>query len=192
GADLSGDDNGWTPLHHAALFSPPTLITYLIAHGLSPFATTHRGLTPLDIITAYSPIPGRADVALLLEESMRSSEGETLPPEENEKPRRHTSKRIRMEERQERRKRGEEKMKRKRGREGIREGVSRILGIPRGWWRSHNASFSDQSDSESENEDGNDHESDAEPESHFSLTSASATLVDDSLYTPPPSYTSML
>ncbi|KAI3622065.1 dil and ankyrin domain containing protein [Moniliophthora roreri] len=192
GADVSGDNNGWTPLHHAALFSPPTLITYLIAHGLSPFATTHRGLTPLDIITAYSPIPGRADVALLLEESMRSSEGETLPPEENEKPRRHTSKRIRMEERQERRKRGEEKMKRKRGREGIRESVSRILGVPGGWWRSNNASFSDQSDSESENEDGHDHESDTESESHFSLTSTSASPMDDSLYTPPPSYTSML
>ncbi|KAK7059043.1 hypothetical protein VNI00_001667 [Paramarasmius palmivorus] len=188
GADLSGDNNGWTPLHHAAIFSPPTLITYLIAHGLSPFATTHRGLTPLDIITAYSPIPGRADVALLLEESMRSSEGETVQDadsNEEHKPRRYTSKRMRMEERQERRKRGEEKMKRKRGREGVRDGVSRILGVPKGWWQSNSSSFSDQSDSESENEG---HDSDTESESHFTTS----TPTDDALYTPSPSYTSML
>lgn len=32
---------------------------------------TNRGLTALDIVTAYSPIPGRGDVGLLLEEAMR-------------------------------------------------------------------------------------------------------------------------
>lgn len=63
---------GWTPLHHAALLSPPTLVSYLMTHGCSPFAVTRRSLTPLDIVTAHSTLPGRDDIALLLEEAMRS------------------------------------------------------------------------------------------------------------------------
>jgi hypothetical protein len=62
---------GWTTLHHAALVAPPTLISYLLTHGGSPLAKTARGLTPLDIVTAHSTIPGREDTALLLEEAMR-------------------------------------------------------------------------------------------------------------------------
>jgi len=63
---------GWTPLHHAALLSPPTLISYLMTHGCSPFALTKRNLTPLDLVTAHSTVPGREDVAFLLEEAMKS------------------------------------------------------------------------------------------------------------------------
>lgn len=63
---------GWTPLHHATLLAPPTLISHLLTHGSSPFTLTHRNLTALDIVTAYSVIPGREDVALVLEEAMRS------------------------------------------------------------------------------------------------------------------------
>ncbi|KAG5722125.1 hypothetical protein E4T56_gene3764, partial [Termitomyces sp. T112] len=72
GADLGADKDGWTPLHHAALLSPPTLVSHLMTHGCSPCAVTRRGLTPLDVVTAHSTLPGRGDVALLLEESMRS------------------------------------------------------------------------------------------------------------------------
>ncbi|EJD03989.1 uncharacterized protein FOMMEDRAFT_83167 [Fomitiporia mediterranea MF3/22] len=72
GADVNIPDKaGWTPLHHAALLAPPTLISYLLTHGCSPFATTSRGITALDIVTAYAVIPGREDVALFLEEAMK-------------------------------------------------------------------------------------------------------------------------
>lgn len=40
-------------------------------HGASPLAVSRRSLTPLDIITAYQPLPNRQDVTLLLEEAMR-------------------------------------------------------------------------------------------------------------------------
>jgi hypothetical protein len=43
----------------------------LLTHGGSPLAKTLRGLTPLDIVTAHSTIPGKEDIALLLEEAMR-------------------------------------------------------------------------------------------------------------------------
>jgi len=63
---------GWTPLHHAALLAPPTLISYLLTHGCSPHTLTRRNLTALDIVTAHTVIPGREDVSLFLEEAMRS------------------------------------------------------------------------------------------------------------------------
>jgi hypothetical protein len=72
GADCaSGDAAGWTPLHHAVLMSPPTLISHLLTHGGSPLAKSKRGLTPLDVINAYEPIPGREDIRFLLEDAMR-------------------------------------------------------------------------------------------------------------------------
>ncbi|KAH7104310.1 hypothetical protein BKA62DRAFT_821886 [Auriculariales sp. MPI-PUGE-AT-0066] len=72
GVDPNAPDNhGWTALHHAALLSPPTLVSYLLTHGCSPLSKTNRGFTALDIVAGYSRVPGRDDVALLLEESMR-------------------------------------------------------------------------------------------------------------------------
>ncbi|KAF8682365.1 positive myosin-light-chain-phosphatase [Rhizoctonia solani] len=74
GADIkTGDLLGWTPLHYAALHAPPTLVLYLSTHGCSPLSKSLKGLTPLDIVTGYDVIPGREDVALVLEESMRAS-----------------------------------------------------------------------------------------------------------------------
>ncbi|KAG6818017.1 hypothetical protein H0H87_009172 [Tephrocybe sp. NHM501043] len=115
GADLGADKDGWTPLHHAALLSPPTLVSHLMTHGCSPFAVTRRGLTPLDVVTAHSILPGRDDVALLLEESMRG-EGWTGG---------------RMEEK---RRTLERREKRKARRKHTRDNISRILSVNPSWW----------------------------------------------------------
>ncbi|KAG6885857.1 hypothetical protein C0993_008820 [Termitomyces sp. T159_Od127] len=125
--------HGWTPLHHAALLSPPTLVSHLMTHGCSPFAMTRRGLTALDVVTAHSILPGRDDVALLLEESMRS-EGWTGG---------------RMEEK---RRIVEQREKRKARKEGVRKEISRILGVHPSWWGEVD------SDSESEDEAGDEDE----------------------------------
>ncbi|KNZ78519.1 Dilute domain-containing protein C25B8.08 [Termitomyces sp. J132] len=146
GADLGADKDGWTPLHHAALLSPPTLVSHLMTHGCSPCAVTRRGLTPLDVVTAHSTLPGRGDVALLLEESMRS-EGWIGG---------------RMEEK---RRIFEQREKRKAQKEGIRNEISRILGVHPSWWN--------ELDSDSESED------DVEDE-------------DEQIYTPLQDYSSML
>ncbi|CAE6426696.1 unnamed protein product [Rhizoctonia solani] len=74
GADIqTGDLLGWTPLHYAAVHAPPTLVLYLSTHGCSPLSKSAKGLTPLDIITGHDVIPGREDVALVLQESMKAS-----------------------------------------------------------------------------------------------------------------------
>ncbi|KAJ9106751.1 hypothetical protein QFC19_003063 [Naganishia cerealis] len=57
----------WTPLHLAALLSSPTLVSFLLTQGYSPYVATHRGLTPLDLI---SDMESRRDVAALLESMM--------------------------------------------------------------------------------------------------------------------------
>ncbi|KAL0578711.1 hypothetical protein V5O48_003267 [Marasmius crinis-equi] len=137
GADLSADNDGWTPLHHAALLSPPTLISHLMTHGCSPFATTRRGLTPLDIVTAQSIMPGRADVALLLEEAMR---GEGWTGGRMEAKRRAF----------------EESMKRKSLRDSIREDVGKKLGIENSWWKTHDEEYESGEDENYDDEEDED------------------------------------
>ncbi|KAF9076195.1 DIL domain-containing protein [Rhodocollybia butyracea] len=130
GADLSADNDGWTPLHYAALLSPPTLISHLLTHGCSVFDVTRRKLTPLDIVTAHSMMPGRADVALLLEEAMRS-EGWTGG---------HMEAKRRV---------LDERIKRKGKQQSIRDHVAKALDISPRWWNSDSDDFnlSDESDS---------------------------------------------
>ncbi|KAH6917480.1 DIL domain-containing protein [Coprinopsis sp. MPI-PUGE-AT-0042] len=134
GADLSADNAGWTPLHHAAIIAPPTLVSYLMTHGCSPFEVTHRKLTPLDIVTAHSVLPEREDVALLLEEAMRG-EGWSGGPIER---------RRRLHERRE---------KRRGKRKAIRDDVSKVLGVQAKWWEP------EEGDIESEEENDERHDS---------------------------------
>jgi hypothetical protein len=88
----------------------------LITHGCSPFDKTNRGLTPLDIITAHTLLPGREDVAVLIEAAMRG-DGWTGG---------------RMEEK---RQELELRLKRRGKRKSARDEVGRILGIPPKWWK---------------------------------------------------------
>ena len=106
---------GWTPLHYAAVLSPPTLVSHFLKSGCSPFVRTRRNLTSLDLVTGHSLIPGRETIALLLEEAMRS-EGWTGG---------------RMEER---RKALEEGTTRLNKRNAVREGVNQTLSLDPGWW----------------------------------------------------------
>ncbi|KAH7883507.1 DIL domain-containing protein [Phlebopus sp. FC_14] len=116
GADvMNPDDAGWTPLHHAAVLAPPTLVSHLMTHGCSPFSVTRRQLLPLDIVTAHTLLPGREDVALLLEEAMRC-EGWTGG---------------RMEQR---RRALDEQIKKQRQKRDLRESVAKFLDIPAQWW----------------------------------------------------------
>ncbi|KIK70898.1 hypothetical protein GYMLUDRAFT_32974 [Collybiopsis luxurians FD-317 M1] len=136
GADLSADKDGWTPLHYAALLSPPTLVSHLMTHGCSAFDVTRRKLTPLDIVTAHSMMPGRADVALLLEEAMR---GEGWTGGRMEAKRRIL----------------DERMKRKGRQKSLREDVAKVLGIHPRWWNSESdeVNLSDDSDTEGEEDE---------------------------------------
>ncbi|KAJ3734754.1 DIL domain-containing protein [Lentinula guzmanii] len=136
GADLSADKEGWTPLHHAALLSPPTLVSHLMTHGCSPFDVTRRKLTPLDIVSAHSILPGRSDVALLIEEAMR---GEGWTGGRLEEKRRILDGRT----------------KRKKKQQSIREEVGKALDVHPRWWNSVSDEFnlSDDSDSEPEDEE---------------------------------------
>lgn len=138
GADVhSYDQAGWTPLHHAALLAPPTLVSHLMTHGCSPFSVTQRQLTPLDIVTAHTPLPGREDIAILLEEAMRS-EGWTGG---------------RMEQR---RRALDERIKRRERRKGIHQNIAKIIEVPPQWWGDDETEMSfDESDSE-EDDDSND------------------------------------
>lgn len=138
GADVhSSDQAGWTPLHHAALLAPPTLVSHLMTHGCSPFSVTHRNLTPLDIVTAHTLLPGREDIAILLEEAMRS-EGWSGG---------------RMEQR---RRALDERIKRRDGRKGTCQNIANIIEVPPQWWGDDGSELSfDESDSE-EDDDSND------------------------------------
>jgi hypothetical protein len=115
--------------------SPPTLVSFLLTHGCSPFSETRRGLTPLDIVTAHSTMPGRQDVALLLGEAMR---GEGWTGGRMEEQRRQLERRT----------------ARKRRRERVREDVGKVLSIAPQWWGDDEwhaiASESDEDESEGE------------------------------------------
>ncbi|GJE85707.1 DIL domain-containing protein [Phanerochaete sordida] len=133
GADVTlPDQAGWISLHHAALLAPPTLVSHLLTHGCSPFATTRRNLTALDIVTAHTLMPGREDMRVLLEEAMRE-QGWTGG---------------RMEER---RRADERKMELFSKFIALQESVGRILDVGPAWWGDADAdSFSDTSDDEDE------------------------------------------
>lgn len=133
GADVTLPDNaGWVSLHHAALLAPPTLVSHLLTHGCSPFVTTRRNTTALDIVTAHSPVPGREDVRLLLEEAMRE-QGWTGG---------------RMEER---RRVEERRVQRLVKRKALQENVGKVLDIGPGWWgEADSDSYSETSDDDDE------------------------------------------
>ena len=128
---------GWTPLHYAAIFSPPTLVSYLMTHGCSPFSLTARNLTALDIVTAHSTLPGKEDVALLLEEAMRG-QGWTGG---------------RMEQK---RRLFDQRMKKKGKRKTIREDIRKTLGVSSDWWGKDSESSNSDSDDDDEDEGGDD------------------------------------
>ncbi|KAI5983920.1 hypothetical protein EDD15DRAFT_2533523 [Pisolithus albus] len=138
GADVhSSDQAGWTPLHHAVLLAPPTLVSHLMTNGCSPFSMTHRKLTPLDIVTAHTLLPGREDIAILLEEAMRS---EGWSGGRMEQQRRALDERI----------------KRRDGRGGTCQNIAKIIEVPAQWWGDDWSELSfDDSDSE-EDDDSND------------------------------------
>lgn len=102
-----------------------------MTHGCSPFAVTRRNLTALDIITAHTLMPGRGDVALLLEEAMRG-DGWTGG---------------RMEEK---RKVLEERLKAKGKRKNVRESVAKALQVDQKWWGADDSDDSADSDLEEE------------------------------------------
>ncbi|KAF8846301.1 hypothetical protein BDN67DRAFT_891056 [Paxillus ammoniavirescens] len=134
GADVQNADNaGWTPLHHAAMLAPPTLVSHLMTHGCSPLSVTKRQLTPLDIVTAHTLLPGREDIALLLEESMRG-EGWTGG---------------RMEQR---RRALDEQLKRKDRQKDLHDSVAKILDVHAQWWGDDSEILSTESDSEGDDE----------------------------------------
>jgi hypothetical protein len=122
---------GWTPLHYAAVLSPPTLVSHFLKSGCSPFIRTRRNLTALDLVTGHSPIPGRETVALLLGEAMRT-EGWTGG---------------RMEER---RRAIEEHTARSKMHNTVREGINQTLGFNPAWWGESESDFDSDDDDEGE------------------------------------------
>jgi hypothetical protein len=130
---------GWTALHHAAVLCPPTLVSHLMTHGCSPFAETRRRLTPLDIVTAHTVLPGRDDIALLLEEAMRTQGWMG----------------GRMEEK---RRALDEQLKRKGRQKSVRENVSKVLGLQNQWWSSREEDEGFSSDDSDDEDDQFDEE----------------------------------
>ena len=129
---------GWTPLHYAGILSPPTLVSYLMTHGCSPFALTTMKLTALDIVTAHSTLPGKDDVALLLEEAMRGQGW--------------TGGRL-----EQKRRLSDQRLKRKGKRKAIREDIGKVLGISTDWWgKGPDSEESDSDEDEDTDEDDTD------------------------------------
>lgn len=123
---------GWTPIHHASLFASPSLVSFLITHGCSPLSLTNRGLTPLDILTAHSLIPGREAVALIVEEAMRE--------------RGWTGSDI-----DKRRRREEQKHQAESDSLSLRKGIGQILGLNNNWWGTDSTDL-DSSDDETDDD----------------------------------------
>lgn len=103
-----------------------------MTHGCSTFDRTKRGLTPLDIITAHTLLPGRQDVAMLIEAAMH---GDGWTGGRMEDKRREL----------------EIRLKRRGKRKAIRDDVGRILAVPPRWWSTNvEEDFSTDSDDENE------------------------------------------
>ncbi|KAG8954438.1 hypothetical protein FRC04_011765 [Tulasnella sp. 424] len=151
GADIAtGDSAGWTPLHFAALHAPPTLVSYLLTHDASPLSKSLRGLTPLDVITAYEEMPTRADIAFLLDQAMRERGW-------------YGSEIDRRRERKKRRKEMREQKRRRRRAEWGQ--IGHALNLPEEWWgEDHDDAVSIESESESDDDDeGSDDEEEPTP-----------------------------
>jgi hypothetical protein len=103
-----------------------------MTHGCSLFSLTSRRLTALDIVTAHTTLPGREDVALLLEEAMRA-EGWTGSKMET------------------RRRLVDERIKRRGNERSVQNDIGKILGVNPGWWGDLDSDA--YSDSSSEEED---------------------------------------
>lgn len=143
---------GWTPLHHAALFAPPTLVVYLLMRGASPLATSHKSLTPLDIITSYQSIPNRQDVALVLQEAMQERGWEGSPLE------------IR---RQRRNRQREAKQAQTDKRVGQWDRIGRVLGMGNRWWGATEDDFNFEDEDDNLFPDNEDMEDDVTPENVY-------------------------
>ena len=90
-------------------------------------------LTALDIVTAHSTLPGKDDVALLLEEAMR---GQGWTGGRLEQKRRLFDQRLKW--------KGKQK--------ATREDIGKVLGISSDWWG--NDPDSEESDSEDDEDNG--------------------------------------
>jgi hypothetical protein len=98
---------------------------------------TLRRLTPLDIVTAHTILPGRDDIALLLEAAMRSQGWMG----------------GRMDEK---RRALDEKLKYKARQKSVRDNVSKVLGLQNQWWDSYeedDSCLSDDSDGDDDEVD---------------------------------------
>lgn len=105
-----------------------------MTHGCSPFAVTRRNLTPLDIVTGHTIMPGREDVALLLEAAMRGDGWEG----------------GRMERK---RKILDEHLKKRGKRKHVRDEVAKVLSVDHKWWGEEDSeTSSDDSDVDAETE----------------------------------------
>jgi hypothetical protein len=105
-----------------------------MTHGCSPFAVARRNLTPLDVVTAHSVLPGRKDVALLLEEAMR---GQGWTGGRMERKRRLS----------------EQRTERKGKQKEVRDGIGKALGVSPTWWGLETDFLSSDSESDGDEED---------------------------------------